>query len=487
MSMFGNDPVETGIEEAAAYLAAASKGPQPAPVALSGTSADGADHHVSGTLRAAESYIRAGWKTFPGKRGNKEPVTGWSWKKRHLTPTDLSTYFDKDQHNVLVVLGNDSGNLTDIDLDWPEAAAVADLIFNDLPSFGRSGKPRSHRLAICDKVKTRKYQLPQSLADHSKVVEHPEHMMCVAEVRGGGSYTVFPGSEHATGEKVEWTDLEAGARSIPAIEPNILLKKMGLLAFVAFCMRFFPAVGSRCDFMMAVAGALARAGCGAELIQQTVQCIGAFNNDEGDNGSWRVSADSVTNKLDEGKEITGLPRLIKILSFGDDVLAWCREMLGAVEEAADSTWPDGHYKNGKPKKGILNTIEAFKRAGITCTWDDFTQKECWSGHDDKAFDGDVSDASVTVTRRNLHKKFGIFPSAQGTRDAITRACRDNKSDPVLSYFADSNGTTSRGLRRCCIAIWAPRTRCLTRHSASSSCVRSFAGPNSRAVNLISNW
>ena len=201
-------------------------------------------------------------------------MPGWSWKKRHLTLADAPAYFDRDQHNVLVVLGSESGNLIDIDLDWPEAAAAADLIFNDLPSFGRSGKPRSHRLARCGDIKSKKYLLPQSLANHPKFVGQPEHMMCIAELRGGGSYTVFPGSEHATGQKIEWTDADADhPASIPDIEPSILLKKMGLLVFVAFCMRFFPAVGARCDFMMAVAGALARAGYDPETIQQTSKVL----------------------------------------------------------------------------------------------------------------------------------------------------------------------------------------------------------------------
>ena len=99
-------------------------------------------------------------------------------------------------------------------------------------------------------------------------------------------------------------------------------------------------------------------------------------------------------------------------------------------------WPDGQDdQTGNPKKGILNTIEAIKRAGIKCTWDEFRQKEYWTGHDDKKFDGEVSDAAVTVTRRNIWQKFCLYPGPMEARDAITDACRDNKSNPVLDYFA----------------------------------------------------
>jgi predicted P-loop ATPase len=447
MSTFENDHVETGIEEAAAYLAAASKDATPALDGIGQSTAAeqpglnaGQAAQSSETLKAAESYIRTGWKTFPGRRGNhdhrdKEPMTGWSWTKNHLTLAGAPKYFDRDQHNVLVALGKDSGNLTDIDLDWPEAAAAADVIFNDLPSFGRSGKPRSHRLARCGDIKSKKYLLPQSLANHSKVVGQPEHKMCIAEIRGSGAYTVFPGSEHQTGQKIEWTNVDVdNVASISCIEPEALRKKMGLLSFIAFCMRFFPAVGARCDFMMAVAGALARVGYDAEVIQQIIQCIGAFNGDEGDNGTWRVAADNVTKKLDEGEEVTGLPTLIKILGLDNDVLKWCREMLGTAA-ATGGKWPDGHYdETEKPKKGILNTIEAIKRVGIKCTWDDFRKKEYWSGHQDISFNGEVSDAAVTVARRNLRKAHGLYPSAEEMREAITCACRDNKSNPVLDYF-----------------------------------------------------
>jgi hypothetical protein len=440
---FENDRVETGIEEAAPHLIAPAKDDRAHIAQWPETNGDSVVPRRD-ALEAAESYIRAGWKTFPGKRGNydhrdKEPVGGWSWKNHHLTLVDAPTYFGKDEHNVLVVLGHDSGNLTDIDLDWPEACAAADVIFSDLPPFGRSGKPRSHRLARCD-VKTQKFLLPQSLATHPQIAGQQAHTMCIAEIRGSGAYTVFPGSEHQTGERIEWTDASVdNVGSIPDIEPDVLRKRMGLLAFAAFCTRFFPAIGTRCDFMMAVAGALARAGYGADAIQKTVQAIGSFNNDEGDNGSWRVASESVAGKLDDGKEVTGLPTLIKILGLDEDVLKWCREMLGTpVEDTTEGKWPDGQLKNGKPKRGILNTIEAIKRLGIHCAWDEFRQKERWHGHEDRSFDGDVSDAAVVVTRRNIQRQFGFYPGSAQTSEAITCACRDNKFDPVLDHYAKLN-------------------------------------------------
>lgn len=108
---------------------------------------------------------------------------------------------------------------------------------------------------------------------------------------------------------------------------------------------------------------------------------------------------------------------------------------GQTKQSDTNHWPDGQNdETEKPKKGILNTIEAIKRSGTTCTWDEFRQKEYWFGHADKSFDGEVSDAAVTVTRRNIKIKFKFYPGRDEMREAITNACHDNKSNPVLAYF-----------------------------------------------------
>ena len=104
-------------------------------------------------------------------------------------------------------------------------------------------------------------------------------------------------------------------------------------------------------------------------------------------------------------------------------------------KAGYGEWPDG--VNGEthiPKRGILNTIEAIKRLGLTATFDEFRQKEYWTGHKQNSFNGEVSDEAVTLTRRNIREEFGFYPSKDMTYEAITCLCRDNSTDPVLEYF-----------------------------------------------------
>lgn len=452
--VFDNDRVETGIEEAAVHLISPAKD-DCAHAAPSSRAADAAARCK--TLRAAESYIRAGWKTFPGKRGNhdhrdKEPLAGWQWRTNHVSLADAPTYFGNNYNNVLVVLGRDSGNLIDLDLDWAEAGAAADVIFGDLPSFGRSGKPRSHRLARCD-VKSKKFLLPQSLANHPQISGQQVHKMCIAEIRGSGGYTVFPGSEHQSGEKVEWTNVGAGdIGSVPVIDLDALHRKMGLLAFVAFCMRFFPAVGSRCDFMMAVAGTLARAGYAAETIQNIAQSIGAFNNDAGDNGSWRVASESLAGKLDNGEEITGLPTLINILGLDETVLKWCRKMLGiAIGTAGGPSINGAHNPHrttgrnvkfrdadrfGKPKPSLANAVIACRALGIDARYDLFRNRTIvnYKGTSKTIREGSLTDQTVSAVRSLINNTFGIDCGDPHVLAAINEIARDNAYDPVLDHL-----------------------------------------------------
>jgi hypothetical protein len=100
-----------------------------------------------------------------------------------------------------------------------------------------------------------------------------------------------------------------------------------------------------------------------------------------------------------------------------------------------STWPDGVFRDtGRPKLGIENTVVAIKRLGLTNSWDEFRQKEYWTGHRQKNFNGEVSDEAITVTRREINKRYGFYPSKEMTNEAITCLCRDNSHDPVRTYF-----------------------------------------------------
>src|SRR5215469_12680089 len=98
-------------------------------------------------LAAARDYFRRGWRVIPIPASEKGPrIPGW--QKLNLETDDLPRYFESEC-NIGVAFGPMSEHLVDVDLDCPEALALADLY---LPStraeFGRPTKPRSHRLYV---------------------------------------------------------------------------------------------------------------------------------------------------------------------------------------------------------------------------------------------------------------------------------------------------------------------------------------------------
>ena len=88
-------------------------------------------------------YRRRGWALVPIPVGQKGPDAP-GWQTREWSPADF-----RAGGNVGLILGPRSGELVDVDLDCPEALALADIY---LPltgaEFGRVSKPRSHRLYV---------------------------------------------------------------------------------------------------------------------------------------------------------------------------------------------------------------------------------------------------------------------------------------------------------------------------------------------------
>ena len=177
--------------------------------------AQGSQNHA---LLHALSYINRGWHVIPMPPLTKKPIAGWEWKDAKVSIEAASELFGKFCYNVGVVLGQASGGLVDIDLDWPEARLIAEElgIFGGLPGFGRFGAQLGHRIAVCPEEQPgrgkrkkgdcgglHKFELPGALKGNPRLPD--EHELCVAELRGTGGYTMFPGSTHPSGESVCWT------------------------------------------------------------------------------------------------------------------------------------------------------------------------------------------------------------------------------------------------------------------------------------------
>ncbi len=149
------------------------------------------------TGELAGEYARRGWSLLRIARGAKAPLSpGWQ-KKRTLEEWQVKSLFGLSPVNIGVLLGESSGGLADIDLDHPEAVAMADEYLPPTNAiFGRTSKPRSHRL----------FRVVGDIATHKRQDSRrgDESAGMIVELRSTGTQTVFPGSVHPSGELIEW-------------------------------------------------------------------------------------------------------------------------------------------------------------------------------------------------------------------------------------------------------------------------------------------
>lgn len=172
-------------------------------------------------MQAALAYLDLGWQPVHVKQQAKAP-TMEGWTTLRPTVADLSRWFAAPA-NVGVALGEPSGWLVDVDLDVPEALAVAPRFLPVTWTFGRESKPRSHWLYVVPGAVTRRF------ADEGKVV---------AEIRSTAGQTVFPPSTHQDGEAIEWdADLADGTEAPRDIDAGDLQDRVVRLSMAAVLVR----------------------------------------------------------------------------------------------------------------------------------------------------------------------------------------------------------------------------------------------------------
>ena len=144
------------------------------------------------SIEAARRYLRAGFAPIEIPRGSKNPGRNNWTAERH---TEESVVHFHPESNLGVLNGEPSGGLVDVDLDAPEAVAVAATFLPPTPLiFGRPGKPRSHWLYRCSPPPvTTKYTTPPD-----PITKKSEMLV---ELLSTGSQTVWPPSVHPSGRR----------------------------------------------------------------------------------------------------------------------------------------------------------------------------------------------------------------------------------------------------------------------------------------------
>ena len=218
-------------------------------------------------LEVALGYIQRGWNPVPIPPRMKRPLDD-EWQLRRIDAAAAPNYFNGAPQNIGVQLGPASGGLTDVDLDCPEAVAIAPYLLPKTGAiFGRASKRASHQLYLTD--------LSSTLDSAAVQLKDPKTKGMLLELRIGGgdkgAQTIFPGSIHECGEPIAWEELGDPARA----EGTVLTKRARLIAACCLMARYWPqaGVGARHNAALVLGGFLSRAGVGITQIKLAAEAV----------------------------------------------------------------------------------------------------------------------------------------------------------------------------------------------------------------------
>ena len=148
-------------------------------------------------IEIVRGYIREGIRPVPIKYRQKKPTID-KWPSLVITEENVGSYFNGESMNVGAILGAPSGNLQDVDVDCPEALALAAAWLPPTRTFGRASKPTSHYF----------YRSPDLTSEGTRQFQDPFTGSMLIELRSSsptkGQQTVLPGSVHESGESIAW-------------------------------------------------------------------------------------------------------------------------------------------------------------------------------------------------------------------------------------------------------------------------------------------
>ena len=293
------------------------------------------------TADIARGYLRRGWCPIPVPFKSKKPNTP-GWQHSQLREEDLEKAFS-GKINIGVILGPKSSGLTDVDLDCPEAVALAPHFLERTGAiFGRSSNPNSHWF----------YQTALAQAVNKSVIQYRDPMRpkedgMLVEIRIGGetgAQTVFPGSVHETGEHIEWSESGEPAK----IENGKLTADVSMLASACLLARYWPREGNRHDAALTLGGFLSRAGQQPAQIGFLVEETARAASDP-EHQDRKRAAEDAANAHRSGKPARGFTGLSE--TFGKEVATRVADWLEYRAPTRDDTAPGEDANKSRPHNG----------------------------------------------------------------------------------------------------------------------------------------
>jgi P4 family phage/plasmid primase-like protien len=224
------------------------------------------------SARAAERYIERGWCPVPIPRGEKGPQLK-GWEGLRLTAADIPKHFTNGQ-NVGIITGEASGGLVTVDLDCPEAVALAGRFLQPTLTSGRDSVPDGHWWFIAPGLEHREFKgIPRTASEGT-----------ILELRSTDHQTVVEPSVHPSGERYRWSrsglePLEIGAEALTEAGRH--------LAAAALIARHLPESrdrgggGGRYHYALALSGYLLRHGLVPEDVEALLKAAWDANGWQG--------------------------------------------------------------------------------------------------------------------------------------------------------------------------------------------------------------
>jgi hypothetical protein len=221
------------------------------------------------------------------------------WQAVRLERATVAEYFNGAPQNIGILLGEPSRGLVDIDLDCPEAVAVAATFLPATPClFGRESRGATHWLyRVRPAMATTKFQDVEKGEDDEKSM--------LVELRGEGAQTIFPPSVHPSGERVTFLCTDFAPAEVDGAE---LLRRVRLLAIACLLGRHWPQEGGRHDAALGAAGLLLSLGLPVEDATLVVTAAARAGGD-GEATKRRDDVRSTSERLQAGAVVVGGPAL----------------------------------------------------------------------------------------------------------------------------------------------------------------------------------
>src|SRR5215207_6529092 len=205
--------------------------------------------HRMSSAKAAARYIERGWAPVPIPARQKGPQIS-DWQHLRIGLEDIPRYFNNGQ-NVGIITGKASGWLVTVDLDCPEAVALAGRFLEPTLTGGRESVPDGHWWYVAPGVEHREFEgIPKTPSEGT-----------ILELRSTDHQTVVEPSVHPSGERYRWSRSGLEPLEIGAEELARAAERLAVSALIACHLpesRERRGGGGRYHYALALAGYLLR-------------------------------------------------------------------------------------------------------------------------------------------------------------------------------------------------------------------------------------